>query len=247
MSLTPLFTSLTVALITRTLLIPFNGTSKAWSRLFLALILQAVFAVIPIVSADNWWVIVMMMVIIDLTHILMISMTKDRLPRALREFRRRRRRCCRSCRFAHSRADVQHASRCHGSKNPSRERGARAAHSESVSLPRGDCVWSLDCVRRGKQSNHSHNQARGTDAWLRIEIRHRARPRPHDRHPRARDSLCTRHYRNLAALGLVLAAKGLARFKDLDKRPFAEYVLIGTLISVAAAILVGVLLKLAIP
>lgn len=43
----------------------------------------------------------------------------------------------------------------------------------------------------------------------------------------------------LASLGLLLAAKGFARFKDLDRRDFAEYVLIGTLLSVSGALAVG--------
>lgn len=42
------------------------------------------------------------------------------------------------------------------------------------------------------------------------------------------------------ALGLILAAKALARFRALDDRDFAEYVLIGTLASVLLALLVGV-------
>jgi len=37
------------------------------------------------------------------------------------------------------------------------------------------------------------------------------------------------------ALGLVLAAKGLARFQNLDDRDFAEYFLIGTFLSVVLA------------
>jgi hypothetical protein len=43
----------------------------------------------------------------------------------------------------------------------------------------------------------------------------------------------------LGSLGLLLAAKAFARFKDLDRRDFAEYVLIGTLLSVGAALAVG--------
>jgi hypothetical protein len=42
------------------------------------------------------------------------------------------------------------------------------------------------------------------------------------------------------ALGLILAAKALARFRALDDRDFAEYVLIGTLASILLALLVGV-------
>lgn len=48
---------------------------------------------------------------------------------------------------------------------------------------------------------------------------------------------------NLSALGLVLAAKGFARFRQLDDRDFAEYVLIGTLLSIASALVVGLCMK----
>lgn len=41
------------------------------------------------------------------------------------------------------------------------------------------------------------------------------------------------------ALGFVLAAKALARHADLEKPPFAEYFLIGTLASVALSIAAG--------
>lgn len=45
------------------------------------------------------------------------------------------------------------------------------------------------------------------------------------------------------ALGLILAAKSLARFKDLDQRPFSEYYLIGTLTSVLIAIASGLTVR----
>lgn len=41
------------------------------------------------------------------------------------------------------------------------------------------------------------------------------------------------------AIGFVLAAKAFARFKALDDRPFAEYVLIGTLLSACLALAAG--------
>lgn len=41
------------------------------------------------------------------------------------------------------------------------------------------------------------------------------------------------------ALGLVLAAKSIARFPELSKRPFAEYYLIGTLASLLVAVVAG--------
>lgn len=46
-----------------------------------------------------------------------------------------------------------------------------------------------------------------------------------------------------AALGLVVAAKALARFRALEDRDFAEYFLIGTLASLLLALLGGVALR----
>ncbi len=46
---------------------------------------------------------------------------------------------------------------------------------------------------------------------------------------------------NFAAIGFILAAKGFTRFKELDNRNFAEYVLIGTLLSTSISILTGLL------
>jgi hypothetical protein len=46
------------------------------------------------------------------------------------------------------------------------------------------------------------------------------------------------------ALGLIVAAKSLARFKALEDREFAEYFLIGTLASLLLALLVGVAVRL---
>jgi len=42
------------------------------------------------------------------------------------------------------------------------------------------------------------------------------------------------------ALGFVIAAKSIARFKELDEKGFADYYLIGTLASVLAALVSGV-------
>jgi len=47
----------------------------------------------------------------------------------------------------------------------------------------------------------------------------------------------------IGAIGLVLAVKGLARFKEMDHRQFAEYVLVGTLLSAFLAVLVALLVK----
>lgn len=48
------------------------------------------------------------------------------------------------------------------------------------------------------------------------------------------------------AIGFTLAAKGLTRFKELENRSFAEYVLIGTLLSSSLAITIGLLVKFAL-
>lgn len=45
------------------------------------------------------------------------------------------------------------------------------------------------------------------------------------------------------AIGLILAAKGFARFREMDQRDFAEYVLIGTLLSMTSAVLVAEAVK----
>ncbi|MBM3792121.1 MAG: hypothetical protein FJW35_17470 [Acidobacteria bacterium] len=47
----------------------------------------------------------------------------------------------------------------------------------------------------------------------------------------------------MAALGFVSAAKGIARFKNLEDRDFAEYFLIGTMASVISAGLVSLITK----
>jgi hypothetical protein len=46
-----------------------------------------------------------------------------------------------------------------------------------------------------------------------------------------------------AAIGFVLAAKSFTRFKELDQRDFAEYVLIGTLLSSMVAVAAGLIVK----
>ncbi len=45
------------------------------------------------------------------------------------------------------------------------------------------------------------------------------------------------------AIGFILAAKAFTRFKALDDRPFAEYVLIGTLLSACLALTAGGLVQ----
>jgi hypothetical protein len=42
-----------------------------------------------------------------------------------------------------------------------------------------------------------------------------------------------------SVVGLVMAAKSIARFKELDSREFAEYYLVGTLTSLLVAVVVG--------
>jgi hypothetical protein len=49
-----------------------------------------------------------------------------------------------------------------------------------------------------------------------------------------------------ATIGLVIAAKTLARFKQLDDRDFAEYYLLGTLASVSIAILTAIVARAAL-
>lgn len=46
------------------------------------------------------------------------------------------------------------------------------------------------------------------------------------------------------ALGLVLAAKSIARFKELSAQPFADYYLIGTLTSILVAITTAVVVRI---
>ena len=46
-----------------------------------------------------------------------------------------------------------------------------------------------------------------------------------------------------AALGLLVAAKGLVRIKELEDRDFSEYFLIGTLTSVLLALVLGLLVR----
>lgn len=48
------------------------------------------------------------------------------------------------------------------------------------------------------------------------------------------------------AIGFILAAKGVARFQDFKSRTFAEYVLIGTLLSALLAMMVAFVVKLAL-
>jgi hypothetical protein len=49
-----------------------------------------------------------------------------------------------------------------------------------------------------------------------------------------------------AAIAVVLAAKGFARFKQLDRREFAEYILVGTLASTLCAVLAALLVRAAV-
>lgn len=46
---------------------------------------------------------------------------------------------------------------------------------------------------------------------------------------------------DFAVIAVILAAKGFARFKQLDRREFAEYILIGTLASTLSAVVVALL------
>jgi hypothetical protein len=46
-----------------------------------------------------------------------------------------------------------------------------------------------------------------------------------------------------ATIGLIFTAKGLARFEELKNRDFAEYFLVGTLVSITLAGLLGLMIK----
>ncbi|MDC7240994.1 MAG: hypothetical protein PQJ50_11605, partial [Spirochaetales bacterium] len=48
---------------------------------------------------------------------------------------------------------------------------------------------------------------------------------------------------NYASIGFILAAKGFTRFRDLDDKNFAEYVLIGTLLSSSLSIFAAEFVK----
>jgi hypothetical protein len=47
----------------------------------------------------------------------------------------------------------------------------------------------------------------------------------------------------ITVIGFIIAAKGFTRFKELDKRDFAEYVLIGTLLSSFLALIISFIIK----
>lgn len=50
-----------------------------------------------------------------------------------------------------------------------------------------------------------------------------------------------------AAIGFILTAKGITRFKELERRDFAEYFLIGTLLSAILAGAIALLVKILLP
>ena len=50
----------------------------------------------------------------------------------------------------------------------------------------------------------------------------------------------------MAAIGLVIAAKTIARFRQLEDRLFAEYYLLGTLASVSLAVITSLIAQLAL-
>ena len=50
-------------------------------------------------------------------------------------------------------------------------------------------------------------------------------------------------FNQYAAIGFIIAAKGVTRFKELENRNFAEYILIGTLLSALSAVLVGLFVR----
>jgi hypothetical protein len=50
----------------------------------------------------------------------------------------------------------------------------------------------------------------------------------------------------VAAVGLVIAAKTIARFRQLEDRLFAEYYLLGTLASVSLAVITSLIAQMAL-
>lgn len=48
---------------------------------------------------------------------------------------------------------------------------------------------------------------------------------------------------SVSAIGFILAAKGFARFRELDNKDFAEYVLVGTLLSASLGVAVGLIAR----
>jgi len=50
-------------------------------------------------------------------------------------------------------------------------------------------------------------------------------------------------FNQYAAIGFIIAAKGVTRFKEMENRNFAEYILIGTLLSALSAVVVGLLVR----
>lgn len=50
-------------------------------------------------------------------------------------------------------------------------------------------------------------------------------------------------YNELTVIGFLMAAKGFTRFKEMDNRNFAEYILIGTLLSTLVGIFVGLVVR----
>ena len=47
----------------------------------------------------------------------------------------------------------------------------------------------------------------------------------------------------LSAIGFILTAKGVARFKDLEEKDFVEYLIIGTFLSALLALFVGLIFR----
>jgi len=48
---------------------------------------------------------------------------------------------------------------------------------------------------------------------------------------------------NITTIGFVIAAKALARFKELENKNFAEYFLVGTMCSVLITMIIGLFIK----
>ena len=84
MAIAPLLSSLTVVLATRAMLTPVGRGRAIWVRLVIAVAIQALLAAARIVDSANWWIIAAVILVIDIMHLLLISLIKaEHLPQLL--------------------------------------------------------------------------------------------------------------------------------------------------------------------
>ena len=51
-------------------------------------------------------------------------------------------------------------------------------------------------------------------------------------------------FNQIAAIAIIIALKSIARFKEMDDKNFAEYFLIGSLLSIVVAVFPAILVRL---